>query len=155
MTPTLSWDPFRETLGTTDALGRLLDTLWGVEGRRSWLPPVDIYDGKEDVTLIADLPGLKPDQVQVELDENVLTIRGERRADREPEAGRYYRVERPTGSFERSIALPQGLLSDRIEASFEDGTLRVRIPKAEEVKPRRIEIKNKATAQTIEAKAAS
>jgi HSP20 family protein len=150
----IRWDPFREMMSMQDQMRRMFDSLWGGDTTRSWLPPVDVYDGKEEVLLKADLPGVKPDAVQVELDENVLTIRGERPSDFAPEERRYHRVERPTGSFERSIALPQGVLADRIEATFDDGILTVRIPKAEEVKPKRITVQAKKEPLTIEGKAA-
>lgn len=137
--PVVRWDPFREMMNVQDQLNRAFGSFLG-ERRSSWLPSVDVYDGKEEVVLKADLPGVTPADVAVELDENVLTIRGERKSDHRPDEERFYRVERPTGSFERSIALPTGVLADRIEASFEDGILTVRVPKAEEVKPKRIQV---------------
>jgi len=90
--------------------------------------------------LKVDLPGVKSDQVQVELDENILTVRGERSGDHEPDIERFYRVERPSGTFERIIALPHNVVGERIEASFEDGILTIHAPKVEESKPKRIEI---------------
>ena len=134
------WDPFREMLNAQDQLNRILGSFAGGERSTSWLPSVDVFDGKEEVVLKADLPGVKPDAVAVEIDENVLSIRGERKPDFQPTQERFFRIERPTGSFERNIALPQGVLADKVEASFADGILTIRMPKAEEVKPRRIQI---------------
>ena len=128
------WDPFREMMNVQDQLNRTFGSLLG-ERRSSWLPSVDVYDAKEEVVLKADLPGVAPEDVAVELDENVLTIRGERKSDYRPDEERFYRVERPTGSFERSIALPTGVRADGIQAAFEEGILTVRVPKAEEDTP--------------------
>ena len=148
--PVVRWDPFREMTNVQDQLNRAFGSFLG-ERRSSWLPSVDVYDGKEEVVLKADLPGVTPEDVDVEVDENVLTIRGERKSDYRADQERFYRVERPTGAFERSIALPAGVLADRIEASFEDGILTVRVPKAEEAKPKRIQIEvHPGKARTIE-----
>ena len=137
--PVVRWDPFREMMNVQDQLNRTFGSFFG-ERQTSWLPSVDVYDDKEEVVLKADLPGVRPDQVDVEIDENVLTVRGQRKADHETDPERFYRIERPTGPFERSIALPQGVRADNVQAAFEDGILTVRVPKAEEAKPKRIQI---------------
>lgn len=135
----IRWDPFREMTQAQSQLNRLVDQVWG--GRQeSWLPAVDVFDKKDAVVLKAELPGMDSDDIQIEVDDNVLTIKGERKFEEEVEDERYYRVERRYGSFQRSIALPQGVLADQIKAGYEDGILTVTVPKAEEQKPRRIQV---------------
>lgn len=133
------WDPFRELTQMQSQLGRLMDSMWG--GREeTWLPAVDVFDKSDAVVVKAELPGIDPDQVQIEVDENVLTIKGERRFEEEVEDERYYRVERRYGSFQRSLALPQGAKTDEIAADYQDGVLTVTVPKSEAVKPKQIRI---------------
>ena len=86
--------------------------------------------------LKAELAGMDPDDIQIEVEDNVLTLKGERRFEEEVEDERYYRVERRFGSFQRSLALPQGVKADEIQAGYEDGILTVTVPKAEEEKPK-------------------
>ena len=134
------WDPFREMLNVQDQFDRIFGSALRGESRTSWLPPVDVFDGKDEVVLKADLPGVDPNAVDVEIDENVLTLRGERKVDFQSDAEHFYRIERPSGNFERSIALPQGVRADQVEATFDDGILTIRVPKADEVKPKHIPI---------------
>jgi HSP20 family protein len=147
----IRWDPFREM---TQVQNRF-DRLWGsvlADRHESWLPAVDVYDTKDAVVLKAELSGMDPGDIQIEVEDNVLTIKGERKFEEKIDEGRYYRVERRFGSFERSLALPQGVRPDDIQADYEDGILVVRVPKAEEEKPRKIEVK--AAKKTVEAKKA-
>ena len=108
-----------------------------------------MFDTKDAVVLKAELAGMKPDDIQIEVDDNVLTIKGERKFEEKVDEERYYRVERRFGTFQRSLALPQGVKADEIEATYEDGILEVTVPKAEEEKPKRIEVKAR---KTVEAK---
>jgi HSP20 family protein len=147
----IRWDPFQ---GMTQIQNRF-DRTWGsvlADREESWLPAVDVYDTKDAVVLKAELSGMDPDDIQIEVEDNVLTIKGERKFEEKIDEGRYYSVERRFGSFERSLALPQGVRSDDIHADYEDGVLAVRVPKAEEEKPRKIEVK--AAKTTVEAKKA-
>ena len=138
----IRWDPFREMTQVQNQLNRLVDQVWG--GRQeSWLPAVDVFDKQDAVVLKAELPGMDPDEIQIEVEDNVLTIKGERRFEETVDEERYYRVERRFGSFQRSLALPQGVKADEIGASYEDGILVVTVPKVEEEKPKRIEVKAK------------
>jgi HSP20 family protein len=148
----IRWDPFREMTGMQDQVDRLWRGL--LEGRRqeSWLPAVDVYDTKEAVVLKAELAGMRPEEIEIEVDDNVLTIKGERRFEEKVDEERYYRVERRFGSFQRSLALPQGVRGDEINAAYDDGVLTVTVPKAEEEKPKKIEVK--AAHKTIETKKA-
>jgi HSP20 family protein len=100
--------------------------------------------------LKADLPGLREEDVQIEMRDNVLTISGERRPEFEDTQNGYYRVERAFGSFSRSLTLPEGVDADKISAEFENGVLEVTIPKPEERKPHRVEISSSGESKTIE-----
>jgi len=142
----IRWDPFREMTQVQDQFNRLVDQVRG--GRQeSWLPAVDVFDTKDAVVLKAELAGMDPDDIEIEVEDNVLTIKGARTLEDKVDEERYYRVERRFGSFQRSLALPQGVKPDDIQAGYEDGILTVRVPKAEEEKPQRIEIKAKKTVE--------
>jgi HSP20 family protein len=135
------WDPFREMTNFEDQFNRLWrGAVDGGKRQESWLPAVDVFDTKDVVVLKAELAGMKPDDIQIEVEDNVLTIKGERRFEDKVEEDRYYRVERRFGSFQRSLALPQGVKAEDIQASYEDGILEVRVPKAEEEKPKKISV---------------
>jgi HSP20 family protein len=143
----LRWDPFREMTSLQSRVDRLTDSLFA--GRsESWVPAVDVFDTAEAVVLKAELPGMKVADIQIEVDDNVLTIKGERSFDETVDDERYYRVERRYGSFQRSLALPQGVKADEIDASYDDGILEVTVPKSEAEKPRRIEVQ--AGPRTVE-----
>ena len=148
----IRWDPFREMTNLQGQVNRLADSLWS--GRpESWVPAVDVFDTKEAVVLKAELPGMKVDDIQIEVDDNVLTVKGERSFEEKVDEQRYYRVERRYGSFQRSLALPQGVKADEIRATYEDGVLQVTVPKSEAERPRRIEVKPAATVEAVAAKA--
>jgi HSP20 family protein len=147
----IRWEPFREMSTLQGRMDRLFDQVWG--GRQeSWLPAVDVFDTKESVVLKAEIAGMDPDDIQIEIEDNVLTIKGERKFEEKVDEERYYRVERRFGSFQRSLALPQGVKADDIVAAYEDGILTVTVPKVEEEKPKKIEVK--AAKKTVEAKKA-
>lgn len=144
----IRWDPFREMTQVQSQFSKLVDQVWG--GRQeSWLPAVDVFDTKNAVVLKAELAGMDPAGIEIEVEDNVLTIKGERKFEEKVDDQRYYRVERRFGSFQRSLALPQGVKPDEISANYEDGILTVSVPKAEEEKPKRIAVKAK---KTVEAK---
>ena len=143
-------DPARELDTLQGEMNRLFSTFFDTptarrEGdgngvARRWIPAMDLVETDEQFVLTADLPGLKHDDVDIELENNVLTIAGARAADSEPDAKGYYRLERARGSFSRSIALPDGIDPDAVTANFDAGVLTVRIPKPVEAKPRRVRI---------------
>ena len=122
-------------------IDRVFDAFFGqTEQGRRWVPPMDLVEAEDHFVLKADLPGLAEGDVNIEVQDNALTISGERRAEHEQHERGFYRIERSFGSFNRSLTLPDGVDADRIEASFRHGVLEVRIPKPEERKPRRIAI---------------
>ena len=123
---------------------RLFDAFFGGETQasaRRWVPPMDLVEAEDHFLLKADLPGLSDDDVSIEVQDGTLSISGERSAEHEAREGGWYRVERSFGSFNRSLTLPDGVDSDAISAHFDRGVLEVRIPKPEERKPRRVQIK--------------
>ena len=157
------YDPFRDLRSLQDEVNRLFSTSlgrgFGDEGlsRGAWMPNVDIYENKDSIVLEAELPGMNREDFELTVENNVLTLRGERRFEKKDEADNYHRVERAYGSFTRSFTLPQTVSSEKAAAEYKNGVLRVTLQKREEVKARRIEIAGEsagqATPKTIEAKA--
>ncbi len=139
------WEPLRE-LGTLQTeMNRLFSTAFdGAGGNggtlRRWMPAMDLLETSDHFVLRADLPGVREEDVNIELEDSTLTISGERKAEHEEREEGYYRVERATGSFQRSLTLPKGVDPEAVTAGFDRGVLEVRIPKPEERKPRRIHI---------------
>ena len=131
-------------LGLRREIDRMFDDVFGNtinESRTAWAPAVDIREDDKELTILAELPGIKPEQVEVTCDNGVLTVRGEKSETRkEGDERRYHLVERSYGSFARSFQLPQGVDESKIEAGFENGVLLVRIPKAALPQPKRIQI---------------
>ena len=143
----IRWEPVRELNTLQSEMNRLFNTLFdaplangGTTGPRRWLPPMDLVETEDDFVLRADLPGLSEGDVNIELEDNVLTISGERKSEHEERKEGFYRVERASGSFSRSLTLPEGVNAEAIEAGFDRGVLEVRIPKPEERKPRKVAI---------------
>jgi len=135
------WDPFRELTTLQDEMNRLLGRFAGepVE-RQSWIPSIDVVETKDAIKFKADLAGLKPEDIKLEVEDNVLTISGERRFEEKVEEDKYYRIERRYGSFSRSLALPQAVDENKIEAKYENGVLEVIVPKSEVAKPKKIAV---------------
>ena len=117
----------------------LFDTATAPTPRR-WLPATDLIESESHYVLRADLPGVSEDDINIELDNDVLTISGERKAEHQDRKAGYYRVERASGSFRRSLRLPEGVDAEAISASFDRGVLEVSIPKPEQRKPRKVQI---------------
>ena len=136
------WDPGREVDTLQSEVNRIFDTFFGANETRSrrWVPAMDLVETDDHLVLRADLPGLKREDVEIELKDGVLTVSGERKAEQQDRSEGFYRVERAFGSFSRSLSLPKGTDAGRVTAEFEDGVLEVRIPKPEETKPVRVEI---------------
>jgi HSP20 family protein len=144
------WEPVRELHTIQSEMNRLFNTFFdsptagssasgGATGRR-WVPPMDLVETDDQFVLRADLPGLGEGDVKIEVQDNVLTLSGDRRFEHEAKKDGFFRVERGSGAFSRSLTLPEGTDLDSIAASFDKGVLEVRIPKPEQRKPRRVEI---------------
>ena len=106
----------------------------------AWLPSVDVFEDKESLKIVAELPGLKPEDVKITLENSTLTLRGEKKQVAEEKTERVHRYERSYGSFERSFALPNTVDVEKVEAGFENGVLTITLPKAEKAKPREIAV---------------
>ena len=148
MADIVNWDPFRELRSIQDRFSR---SLAGSPGRGdrdeemslgAWLPPVDISEDNDRIILTAELPGFSAEQVQIHMEGNVLTMRGERKFEEEKggKGRNYHRVERAYGQFLRSFTLPPNVDRDDIHARFNNGLLEIELPKKEEAKPRQIRI---------------
>ena len=140
------WEPLRE-LGTLQSeMNRLFNTVFdgptpnGTATMRRWMPAMDLVESGDHFVLRADLPGMGEDDAKIELEDSTLTISGERKSEHESKGEGFYRVERATGAFSRSLTLPKGVDPEAVSARFDRGVLEVRIPKPEQRKPRRIEI---------------
>jgi len=155
----VKWDPARELDAFQSDMNRLFDSFFGRRegggsgggyGSRRWVPPMDLVETEDHLVLRADLPGLRRDDIEIEVKDGVLTVSGERDAQHEDKREGYHRVERSFGRFSRSLELPKGVEAGNIDASFEDGVLEVRMPKPAERKPTRIEVRSGEGQRTIE-----
>src|SRR5919204_1092603 len=152
----IRWEPGRELNSLQSEMNRLFNTFFDTPSPgdgaalRRWVPAMDLVETDDHFVLRADLPGLSEDDVSIELEDRVLTVSGERKAEHEDRKEGYYRVERAYGSFSRSLTLPEGVDADAVEASFDNGVLEVRISKPEEHKPRKVAINVGEGRKTIE-----
>jgi HSP20 family protein len=142
------WEPFREMVSLKDSMDRLFEDglaryprLWPRLGE--WELPIDMYQTANEVVVKASVPGLKSEEVDVSITGDTLTIKGEHKEEKEVEEENYIYKERRYGTFSRSMLIPVKVKSDKAEAVFEDGTLTLTLPKAEEVKPKQIKVKAK------------
>jgi HSP20 family protein len=138
------WDPFQEMMTLREAMNQLFEDSVvrpsQLRGGQGFVPALDLSETADGYVVEAALPGLKPEDVEITLENNVLTIKGQTRRESEDKNRNYHRVERSFGSFQRTIGLPSTVKGDQIKASLNNGILRLDIPKAEEVKPRRINV---------------
>src|SRR3954454_8577426 len=142
------WEPARELHSLQQEMNRLFGTFFDSPAgstpgstQRRWIPAMDLVETDDSFVLRADLPGLTEQDVNLEFEDRVLTLSGERKAEHEDKGEGYYRLERASGAFSRSLTLPEGVDGDAITATFEHGVLEVRIPKPQQPKPRRLEIR--------------
>jgi HSP20 family protein len=131
------WEPVREL--------RLLNSLFDTptfpqSASRRWIPAIDLLETEGEFVLRADLPGLAEQDVNIELEDNVLTLSGERKSEHEERKQGYYRAERSSGSFRRTLTLPEGVDADAVKATFDRGVLEITVPKPEQRKPRKVQI---------------
>ena len=139
------WDPLRDMITLRQAVDRMLDETFarGTESRGTgaWLLPMDAYITDEAIIIRADVPGIKPEEIEITLEGDTLAIRGEIRRD-ESSQRKYVLLERPTGKFERTLNINMPIDHEGVEASFKDGVLTLTLPKAETVRPRQITVKS-------------
>jgi HSP20 family protein len=134
------WDPFQDLLAIQDEMNQVFGRARQGQGGRVWAPALDISERKDAYVVTVEVPGISPDDLDITLEDGLLTIRGERRFTKETSEQQFHRVERRYGAFRRSITLPSQVQADQIEASFDNGVLEVIVPKAEEAKPKRIQV---------------
>jgi HSP20 family protein len=151
------WDPFQDLLAIQDEMNQLFGRArtQGQAGGRMWAPALDISERKDAYVVTVEVPGVKGDDIDITLEDGLLTIQGERQFASETSEQQYHRVERRYGSFRRSITLPAQVKADAIEASFEDGVLEVVVPKAEEAKPKKITVRAGGGRQPVEGTSSS
>jgi HSP20 family protein len=141
------WSPYRDMLSVRDEMNRVLNEVFnrGANDESAWFsgawsPPVDIYETDEALVMKAELPGFSKDDIGIELKENTLVIKGERKHEDEVKEGNYHRKERMYGAFQRSFMLPATVDREKVSASYRDGILELRLPKAVEAQPKRIAV---------------
>ncbi len=139
------WDPLRDMITMRQAVDRMLDETFarGTEtrGTGAWLLPMDAYITDEAIVIRADVPGIKPEEIEITLEGDTLAIRGEIRREDDSQR-KYVLLERPTGKFERTLNINTPIDHERVEASFKDGVLTLTLPKADTIKPRQITVKS-------------
>ncbi|HEY7535510.1 MAG TPA: Hsp20/alpha crystallin family protein [Thermodesulfobacteriota bacterium] len=141
-------DPWRDFGSLQGKINRMFDetmrTLYPNEGEElekgAWAPAVDIYEAEDSFVVSADLPGINKEDIQIDLKDNTLTLKGEKKFEQKVSKDNYIRVERTYGSFVRSFTLPQNVDADKIKAKYKEGVLELSIPKKEEAKPKQIKV---------------
>src|SRR5436190_1377751 len=145
-------EPFREMAAIQNEMSRVMGGFFDGDGRtnQAWVPAVDVWETEDEIVYAFDLPGIPEEKISVELEDNALTISGERERTGEVKDDRFYRFERRFGTFSRTIGLPQGTSEDGIRADYKNGVLEIRVRKPEEPKPRRIQVGSASSGATIE-----
>jgi HSP20 family protein len=157
MTVIARWDPFREFSTLQDRLNRLFRESYGPEGREeslttsSFAPPVDVYEDEHTVTLKIEVPGIDEKDIDVRIENNVLTVHGERKFEKEEKEENFRRVERQYGSFIRTFTLPSTVDAEKVAANYDKGILKIALPKKAEAKPKQIKV-NVGSEKTLEGK---
>lgn len=139
------WRPWRDMINFQDEINRMFGDFFdrgtrNIEDAGVWLPATDVSETKDNVMVAVELPGMSKDDIKITVQDNVLTIRGEKKQEKEEKEVNYHRLERSYGFFSRSFTLPSTAKADKIKASYEHGILKVELPKAEEAKPKEIPI---------------
>ena len=141
------WSPYRDVVSVRDEMNRLFNEFFGrTSGEEgtwfsgAWTPPVDIYETNDALVIKAELPGFVKEDVSLEIKDNTLLLKGERRREGEVKEENYHRMERTYGAFQRSFLLPTMVDQEKVKATYKDGVLELRLPKIEAAKPKRIMI---------------
>jgi HSP20 family protein len=162
MTLVSRWDPFREFVTLQDRMNRLLrenqpDGREEALSTSTFAPPVDVYEDEHSVTLKIEVPGIDEKDIDVRIENNTLTVHGERKFDKEEKEENYRRVERQYGAFTRTFTLPSTVDAERVQAHYDKGVLKIELPKKAEAKPKQIKVNvgGEKTERTLEGKAPS
>ncbi len=146
MTMLTRWDPFREFVTLQDRMNRLFRDQRGPEGQdeslttTAFAPPVDVYEDEHNVTLKIEVPGIDEKDIDVRIENNTLTVHGERKFEKEEKEENYRRVERQYGSFTRTFTLPSTVNHDNVQADYDKGVLKIKLEKKAEAKPKQIKV---------------
>src|SRR6516165_5829078 len=157
MTVITRWDPFREFSTLQERMNRLFRDSYGPEGREEALttshfaPPVDVYEDEHNVTLKIEVPGIEEKDIDVRVENNVLTVTGERKIEKEEKQENYRRIERQYGTFTRSFTLPNTVDAEKVNADYDKGVLKITLAKKAEAKPKQIKV-NVGSDKTLDAK---
>jgi len=160
MTFITRWDPFREFVTLQDRMNRLFRESYGPEGRdealttSTFAPPVDVYEDEHNVTLKIEVPGIEEKDIDVRIENNTLTVHGERKFEKEEKEENFRRVERQYGSFTRTFTLPTTVDPEKVQADYDKGVLKIELAKKAEAKPKQIKV-NVGSGKTLEAKSPS
>lgn len=144
----VKYNPFKDLRTMQEEMNHLLDLAWNRESGEDlkegiWQPPVDIYEDRDSVVIKAEVPDIDQKDIEVKIENNTLTLRGERKQNLEVKKENYHRVERYYGTFQRSFTLPQTIDQEKVEAACDKGVLTVVLPKKEETKPKQIKVEVK------------
>ena len=149
------WEPFRGTATLQEQINRAFGDVLGRAGEESnltsWAPAVDIFETEHELVVKADLPDVNPQELDIRVENNILTIRGERKFEKAVNESNYLRVERSYGTFARSFSLSNTVKSEAIKADYQNGVLKLSIPKREEAKPKQIKVNVGTGAETVAA----
>lgn len=154
----IRWDPFRDFVTLRDRMNRLFDETVTQRGEdkdlmsTAWSPSCDIFETENELVLNAEVPGIDEDDIEVKIEDNTLTIQGERKLEKETKEENYHRVERSYGSFYRSFSLPHYINQENIKAEHDNGVLKVHMPKKPELKPRSVKILKPEKKKAIDVK---
>jgi HSP20 family protein len=156
MTVLTRWDPFREFSTLQDRMNRLFRESFGEGGQEALMsttfaPPVDVYEDEHNVSLKIEVPGIEEKDIDVRIENNTLTVHGERKFEKEEKEENFRRVERQYGSFTRTFTLPNTVDVDKVQASYDKGVLKITLPKKAEAKPRQIKV-NLGSEKVLESK---
>ena len=157
MTLITRWDPFREFVTLQDRMNRLFRDSYGSEGREEALttttfaPPVDVYEDEHNIALKIEVPGIDEKDIDVRIENNTLTVHGERKFEKEEKEENYRRVERQYGSFTRTFTLPNTVDAEKAQADYDKGVLKITLAKKAEAKPKQIKV-NVGSQKTLEGK---
>ena len=150
----IRWDPFRDLVTLREKMNRLFEEAYSARGEErdlvssSWAPSVDIYETEQELVMTVEVPGIEDKDIEIKIEDSTLTIKGERKFEKETQEENYHRIERAYGSFYRSFSLPPYIDQDKIEAEQEHGVLKITMPKRHESKPKTVKVL-KAKSKTV------
>ncbi len=151
----IRWDPFRDLVSLREKMNRLFEDAVTARGEErdmissTWAPSVDIYETENAIIMNAEVPGIDEEDIEIKIEDNTLTINGERKLEKETSEENYHRIERSYGSFYRSFTIPRQIDQDKINAEHDNGVLRITMPKKPESKPKTVRVlKSQKKSQT-------